>query len=122
MLNDMKTEVLRASNAGLDGFAVDILSISGYNWDRFKVLLEAAPQTDPNFRIMIMPDSNGSGCEGGSGCVCSRNRRYRNDSAYNKSLFRLKDGRPRYLSVLPREAGCCLVAGLASYHEEPVRH
>jgi hypothetical protein len=105
MFNDMKTEVLRASNAGLDGFAVDILSISGYNWDRFKVLLQAASQADPNFRIMIMPDSNGSGVRAGADAFAAAIAGIVNDPAYNKSLFRLKDGRLVISPFYPEKQG-----------------
>ncbi len=55
-LDDMKTEVSRASGAGLDGFAFDILSLSGVYWNRFKLLLQATHIIDPNFRIMLRPN------------------------------------------------------------------
>ena len=55
---DMKTEVNRAANAGLDGFTVDILGTGGQNWDRLHQLLDAVPQVDPKFKIMLMPDTN----------------------------------------------------------------
>jgi hypothetical protein len=56
-LQDMKTEVTRASDAGLDGFTVDVLSLSGYHMDRLKVLLQAAQEVDPSFKIVLMPDA-----------------------------------------------------------------
>ncbi|MCU1392760.1 MAG: hypothetical protein JWM34_1188 [Ilumatobacteraceae bacterium] len=56
-LDDMKTDVRRASAAGIDGFTVDLLSLSGYNWDRVKMLITAAHQVDPSFTIMLMPDA-----------------------------------------------------------------
>lgn len=59
-LNNMKLEVRRAIDAGLDGFAVDILSLSGYNWDRFMLLLQASHEVDPGFKLMLMPDANAS--------------------------------------------------------------
>jgi Glycosyl hydrolase family 71 len=59
-LDDMETEVRRASGAGLDGFAFDILSVSGVYWNRLKLLLEAAAIVDPNFRIMLRPASDAS--------------------------------------------------------------
>lgn len=55
--DDMKTDVLRASAAGIDGFTVDMLSLSGYNWDRVKMLMSAAHAADPDFTIMLMPDT-----------------------------------------------------------------
>ncbi|MBC7460041.1 MAG: hypothetical protein H7287_01630, partial [Thermoleophilia bacterium] len=55
-LDDMKTEVQRASDAGLDGFTVDVLNIVGTNWDRVKLLTQAAATVDPGFKILLMPD------------------------------------------------------------------
>ncbi len=58
--NDMKTEVKRATEAGLDGFTVDLLGLpGGQHWTRLQLLLQAAPQVDPQFKIVLMPDSNG---------------------------------------------------------------
>jgi hypothetical protein len=53
---DFDTEVRQAKAAGLDGFTVDILSLSGYNYDRVVKLLQAANRVDPSFKIMLMPD------------------------------------------------------------------
>lgn len=55
-LEDMKTEVRRASAAGLDGFTVDLLSASGTHFDRVNQLLAAAHAVNPTFRIVLMPD------------------------------------------------------------------
>jgi hypothetical protein len=57
-LANLKTEVAQASAAGLDGFILDLLSISAtnQNWARSKMLLTAAEQTDPTFKIVLMPD------------------------------------------------------------------
>jgi hypothetical protein len=57
-LDDMKTEVQRATDAGIDGFAVDILSLSGPHWERVLLLLDAASAVDPEFQIVLMPDGN----------------------------------------------------------------
>lgn len=54
-LQDMKTEVANAKNAGIDGFIVDILSLSGMNWEATVNLIAAAEQT-PGFKIMLEPD------------------------------------------------------------------
>lgn len=53
---NLQQEVRTAGEAGIDGFSVDILSLSGPNWDRVKLLLKAAASVDPGFRIMLMPD------------------------------------------------------------------
>jgi hypothetical protein len=55
-LNDMKTEVSRATSAGLDGFTYDLLALDGVVWDRLNLLLQAVQAVDPNFKIMLMPD------------------------------------------------------------------
>lgn len=55
---DMEQEIRMAIAIGIDGFACDILSISGYHWQRMLSLLEAAHQVDPGFKIMLMPDMN----------------------------------------------------------------
>ena len=57
-LEDMKTEVQRATDAGIDGFVIDILGLSGDGWNRVLLLLDAASAVDPEFRIMLMPDAN----------------------------------------------------------------
>lgn len=54
---DMRTEVRNARSAGIDGFTVDMLSLTGMHWDRLNSLLTAASQVDPNFDIVLMPDS-----------------------------------------------------------------
>ena len=59
-LENMKTEVRRAMAAGLDGFTVDVLSVTGYHWDRLKLLYQAASLVDPHFKLMAMPDSTTS--------------------------------------------------------------
>ncbi|MEV7611876.1 glycoside hydrolase family 71 protein [Streptomyces sp. NPDC089799] len=56
VLANLKQEVRTARAAGLDGFTLDLLSLSGRNWDWSKALMEAAHTTDPGFRIMLMPD------------------------------------------------------------------
>ncbi|MFJ7159990.1 glycoside hydrolase family 71 protein [Streptomyces sp. NPDC101118] len=55
-LANLQQEVRTARAAGLDGFTVDMLSLSGKNWERTNMLLRAAQSVDPGFRIMLMPD------------------------------------------------------------------
>ncbi|GHJ42041.1 endo-1,3-alpha-glucanase family glycosylhydrolase [Streptomyces sp. TS71-3] len=55
-LTNMEREVRTARDAGIDGFSVDILTLSGPNWDRVRTLLRAAQAVDPGFKIMLMPD------------------------------------------------------------------
>ncbi|MGW1767789.1 glycoside hydrolase family 71 protein [Streptomyces sp. NPDC002073] len=55
-LANLKQEVRTARDAGLDGFTLDLLSLSGKNWERSVMLLDAARAVDPAFKIMLMPD------------------------------------------------------------------
>ncbi|MET9883424.1 endo-1,3-alpha-glucanase family glycosylhydrolase [Streptomyces sp. NPDC006430] len=55
-LANLRQEVRTARAAGLDGFTLDLLSLSGQNWDRANLLMEAARSVDPAFKIMLMPD------------------------------------------------------------------
>lgn len=63
-LDDMKTEVNRAISAGLDGFTLDLITPPGggdyRNCQNGYLMLEAAHQVDPNFKIALMPDMSGS--------------------------------------------------------------
>jgi hypothetical protein len=59
-LTDMKTEVLRAVSAGIDGFIVNAGPLTaGYYLDRVKRLMAAAQSVSPGFRIILMPDFAG---------------------------------------------------------------
>ncbi|MFI1457404.1 glycoside hydrolase family 71 protein [Streptomyces roseus] len=53
---NLEQEVRTARAAGLDGFTLDMLSLSGPNRDRAQLLMEAAHAVDPAFKIMLMPD------------------------------------------------------------------
>ncbi|WP_236242677.1 glycoside hydrolase family 71 protein [Streptomyces sp. CC228A] len=55
-LANLRQEVRTARDAGLDGFTLDILSLSGPNWERSQKLLEAARSVDSRFTVMLMPD------------------------------------------------------------------
>jgi hypothetical protein len=56
-LEDMKTDVERAAAAGIDGFNVDVLGLSGDNWDRVQLLLDAADAVE-GFEIVLVPNAN----------------------------------------------------------------
>lgn len=58
-LADLKTEIRQAIAAGLDGFTVDILSVTSRHWTRTVNLVKAAEEVDPGFKIVLMPDMNG---------------------------------------------------------------
>ncbi|MFJ3926010.1 glycoside hydrolase family 71 protein [Streptomyces sp. NPDC090022] len=53
---NLRQEVRTARAAGIDGFTLDLLSLSGTHWERANLLMEAARSVDPDFRIMLMPD------------------------------------------------------------------
>ncbi|MFE2147591.1 glycoside hydrolase family 71 protein [Streptomyces sp. NPDC059456] len=55
-LANLEQEVRTARTAGLDGFTLDLLSLSGPNRDRAGLLMQAAHAVDPAFKIMLMPD------------------------------------------------------------------
>ena len=57
-LDDMETEVRQAMSAGIDGFAVDILSTSStaQTYDNIELLLQAAKNVSSTFKIMLQPD------------------------------------------------------------------
>lgn len=59
-LEDLKTEVRQAADAGIDGFAVDVLSLSGQNWDQTVSLMNAATAVSSSFRVMLQPDMTSS--------------------------------------------------------------
>ncbi|MFF5701083.1 glycoside hydrolase family 71 protein [Streptomyces sp. NPDC012794] len=53
---NLQQEVRTARNAGIDGFTLDLLSLSGKNWERAGLLMRAAHAVDPAFKVMLMPD------------------------------------------------------------------
>ncbi|MET9436398.1 glycoside hydrolase family 71 protein [Streptomyces sp. NPDC006551] len=55
-LAHLRQEIRTARDAGLDGFTVDILAQSGRNWERVELLMRAAAEEDPGFRVQLMPD------------------------------------------------------------------
>ncbi|MEU8527379.1 glycoside hydrolase family 71 protein [Streptomyces sp. NPDC048629] len=55
-LAHLRQEIRTARDAGLDGFTLDILSLTGRNAERVENLLRAADAEDPGFRIVLMPD------------------------------------------------------------------
>ncbi|MEU6868085.1 glycoside hydrolase family 71 protein [Streptomyces sp. NPDC046876] len=55
-LANLRQEVRTARAAGLDGFTLDLLSLSGPHWRRAELLLQAARSVDPAFTVMLMPD------------------------------------------------------------------
>lgn len=61
-LADMRTEVRQAIAAGIDGFTVDLLSLSesSPHWKRTLLLMQAAHEVDPDFVIVPNVDMTAS--------------------------------------------------------------
>ena len=55
---DMRHEVRMAGKMGIDGFAVDILSNTGTQWERTLMMLDIAAEEFDDFYVLIMPDMN----------------------------------------------------------------
>ncbi|WP_094191382.1 glycoside hydrolase family 71 protein [Streptomyces katrae] len=53
---NLQQEVRTARDAGIDGFTLDLLSLTGKNWERAQQLMRAAHAVDPAFKIVPMPD------------------------------------------------------------------
>ncbi|MFI8497312.1 glycoside hydrolase family 71 protein [Streptomyces sp. NPDC085524] len=60
---NLQQEVRTAGAAGIDGFTLDLLSLSGKNWERCSRLMAAAHAVDPGFKIMLMPDMTSLGTD-----------------------------------------------------------
>ena len=88
-LKDMKTEVSRATGAGLDGFIYDMLALDGPIWDRLQLMMQAASAVDPYFKIMLMPDGNAPPTTGDPHRLAAKIASIANST----TLYRLNDGR-----------------------------
>ncbi|MFE3761776.1 glycoside hydrolase family 71 protein [Streptomyces sp. NPDC059104] len=53
---NLRQEVRTARGAGIDGFTLDLLSLTGRNRERADLLMRAAHEVDPAFKVMLMPD------------------------------------------------------------------
>lgn len=61
-LEDARWEIARASESGLDGFVILFAGFgAGSNYDQSITILQAAAAQDPNFKIMLQVDCNGTG-------------------------------------------------------------
>ncbi|GAA3627190.1 hypothetical protein GCM10022419_135710 [Nonomuraea rosea] len=87
-LADFKTEVKQAIAAGLDGFTVDILSVTSAHWTRVQNLIKAAEAVDPGFKIVLMPDTNGLASVDSATFATAMAK-----LAASKSVYRLADNR-----------------------------
>jgi hypothetical protein len=92
-LADAEDEVRQAVSAGLDGFAVDLLVAPGSANSRVleapKLLLRAAANVDPGFKIMLVPDMTGGLGALDVGPLAA----YVAELAASPAAYRLSDGR-----------------------------
>jgi len=56
--NLIRGEVDTAHSYGIDGFSWNILSLTGYHWDRGLVLLAYCEAQNNDFKMLLMPDMN----------------------------------------------------------------
>ena len=89
-LDNYKTEIKRATAAGLDGFTVDVLSVASedYNWQRLNLLVTAADQQDPKFKMLMMPDGSSSAVSDPDALAAAMA-----SLAKHPSVYHLPDGR-----------------------------
>ena len=89
-LDNYKTEIQRASAAGLDGFTVDVLSVNSqdYNWRRLNLLVTAADQQDPKFKMLLMPDASSAAASDPAALAAGMAA-----LASHPSVYHLPDGR-----------------------------
>ncbi|WP_104194129.1 endo-1,3-alpha-glucanase family glycosylhydrolase [Cryobacterium sp. M25] len=71
-LIDMKEEVTDAADAGIDGFTVDIMSLSGLNWERTLDLVQGAEQSGRNFTIVPNLDMTASAGKAGISTIAAK--------------------------------------------------
>lgn len=100
-LQDMRTEVRQAVAGGLDGFTVNVIQLAGGSvprlWDNVVLLMQAAQDVDPGFRVVLMPDMSGGLVEEDPEAVATGMARL----GRSPSALRLPDGR---LVVAPFKA------------------
>jgi hypothetical protein len=89
-LDNYKTEIQRATAAGLDGFTVDVLSVQtdDYNWQRLNLLVTAADQQDAGFKMLMMPDATSSAVQNPDALAAAMAA-----LASHPSVYKLPDGR-----------------------------
>ncbi|MCW2547991.1 MAG: hypothetical protein JWN96_2451 [Mycobacterium sp.] len=89
-LDNYKKERKTAASAGLDGFTVDVLSVTpgDYNWERLKLLVQAADESDPGFKMVMMPDATQADAHDPNQLAAAMAEMAKHPSAYH-----LPDGR-----------------------------
>ena len=67
-----------------------MLSLSGNNWNRLVLLLQAAQAVDPDFKIVLMPDGTSSDVADPNALASAIAGL---EASYGSALFHLGDGR-----------------------------
>lgn len=100
-LRDLETEVRQAAAAGIDGFYLDMLQLEGDPdvrvWQTTQLMMQAAAQADPGFKIILMPDLTGAMKDKSVATLA----KYTAQLGASPSAQRLADGR---LVVMPSAA------------------
>lgn len=87
---DARTEVSEAVDAGIDGFVVDILSLSGSNWTRTEQIMDAAKADGRGFVIVPQIDMTTSAGKAAPADIAAAIA----SLTAHASQYRLPDGRP----------------------------
>jgi len=123
-LQDMRTEVRQAIAGGLDGFTVDILQLEGGAeprlWENVELLMQAADDVDPGFRVVLMPDLSGSLVDDGPQALAEGMAQL----GRSPSAHRLPDGRlvvaPFKAEAHPVDWWRSFLRAMEDEHDEPV--
>lgn len=95
-VEDMKTDVRNAISAGVDGFAIDVLTLSTSTNIRVALtpqrMLDAAKAVDPDFKIVMMLDMSGGLASQTPAALAADIAKWKN-SASGSSMHRMSDGR-----------------------------
>lgn len=88
-IDNLRSEIRQAKDAGIDGFTVNIMSLSGTNWDATRNLMTAA-EREGGFTIVPMIDASASAGSSPAGTVADRLAElYRSPAAYKVGDKRL---------------------------------
>lgn len=88
-VTDLKTEVNQAADAGIDGFTVNVLSLSGQNWATTTNLMKAAADSGRNFVVVPNLDMTASAGKSSQPDIASHLAQL----FASPSAYRLSDGR-----------------------------
>ncbi|MCW2804810.1 MAG: hypothetical protein JWN06_3027 [Propionibacteriaceae bacterium] len=102
LIADLTAEIRQASDAGIDGFTVNIMSLSGRNWDITVGLMKAAKLSGRNFKIIPNLDANSGAARASTATIAKKLAElYRYPAAYkvNASQYMLSSFKAEGKSV-----------------------